>query len=181
MSLLKSLQDSKKKLKPTETVTTTISGQKVLGNGTIVANGYGFVVDNKPDKVPAEIVPGLFLGSQDCVDPEVIGQFQIELILSVGIEVSVETANVERHFVECLDLPETRLEDVLSKAIPILEMGKRTLVHCNAGVSRSTSVVIGFLIRCKKMSFEEAFNLVKSKRECIRPNDGFMKQLRELQ
>jgi protein-tyrosine phosphatase len=50
----------------------------------------------------------------------------------------------------------------------------KVLVHCNAGVSRSASLVIAYFIREKKLGFQEALNLVKSKRPQIFPNTGFM-------
>lgn len=53
------------------------------------------------------------------------------------------------------------------------------LVHCNAGVSRSASVVIGFLMCQEKMSFDEAFSAVKAARPYIQPNPGFMNQLKK--
>lgn len=53
------------------------------------------------------------------------------------------------------------------------------LVHCNAGVSRSASVVIGFLMSQEKMSFDEAFSTVKTARPSIQPNPGFMNQLKK--
>jgi protein-tyrosine phosphatase len=47
------------------------------------------------------------------------------------------------------------------------------LVHCFAGISRSATVVIAFLMKYKKMNFEEAFEFTKQKREIINPNFGF--------
>jgi len=48
------------------------------------------------------------------------------------------------------------------------------LVHCAAGVSRSSSNVIAYLMRRKKnMSFNEAFNFVKKRRPVICPNYRF--------
>jgi len=51
------------------------------------------------------------------------------------------------------------------------------LVHCEQGVSRSASVVIGFLIYHKRMSLREAIVYTRSKRSIINPNNGFMRQL----
>ena len=51
------------------------------------------------------------------------------------------------------------------------------IVDSNAGVSRSASFVIAYLIREHKMSFDEAISFVKQKRPCIFPNNGFIKQL----
>jgi predicted protein tyrosine phosphatase len=51
------------------------------------------------------------------------------------------------------------------------------LVHCAAGISRSTTLVIAYLMRQYKMSAKDAVFWVKSKRPCCFPNDGFLKQL----
>lgn len=55
----------------------------------------------------------------------------------------------------------------------------RVLVHCSAGVSRSASLVISYLLRSGLCcSYDEAFNTLKNTRSNIRPNPGFEQQLR---
>lgn len=41
------------------------------------------------------------------------------------------------------------------------------LAHCIAGVSRSVSMVIAYLIREHKLNYDEAYRLVKSKRKIV--------------
>lgn len=41
------------------------------------------------------------------------------------------------------------------------------LAHCIAGVSRSVSMVIAYLIREHKLNYDEAYHLVKSKRKIV--------------
>ena len=48
-----------------------------------------------------------------------------------------------------------------------------------AGVSRSSSCVIAYLMKEKGMSLYEALNFTKSKRFIVEPNFGFMRQLQE--
>jgi protein-tyrosine phosphatase len=57
----------------------------------------------------------------------------------------------------------------------------KIMVFCcsNAGVSRSASFVIAYMIREKGMSFDEAIAHVKKIRPCVFPNIGFTKQLQE--
>lgn len=187
MSLLSKIQATKGKLKPTNTIITTLDGKKISNNGEVLTTGgHGFIVDTKPDKIPAEILDGLYLGSQDCVDLDVLESYQITNVFSVGINVDLSLpSNIKREFFECLDLPETNISEILTKICPmidsILKNNEKVLVHCNAGVSRSSTIIIGYLILYKNMNFNDAILRVKTKRECIRPNDGFMRQLKDLE
>lgn len=52
------------------------------------------------------------------------------------------------------------------------------LVHCYAGVSRSSSFVIAYLINKYLMTYDDAKDKVKKRRPCIQPGDGFIHQLR---
>lgn len=47
-----------------------------------------------------------------------------------------------------------------------------------AGISRSVTLVLAFLIKKKGMKYDDAYLMIKSKRRIIHPNDGFIKQLR---
>ncbi len=59
-----------------------------------------------------------------------------------------------------------------------LDEGGRVLIHCHAGISRSTTIVIGYLIYKYGMVLEDSFSLVKSIRNIIHPNYGFITQLK---
>ena len=54
------------------------------------------------------------------------------------------------------------------------------LVHCFAGKSRSTSMVIAYLMVNQGMEYLTAFDLVREKRPSVNPNAGFCTQLRDL-
>ena len=58
------------------------------------------------------------------------------------------------------------------------ENGK-SLVHCVAGVSRSVSLVLAYLMKYRNMNLKAAYSAVKRCRPQIRPNTGFFKQLIE--
>lgn len=55
--------------------------------------------------------------------------------------------------------------------------GGKTLTHCVAGVSRSASICIAYLMKHHNLSLLEAYNHVKEKRSSIRPNCNFFRQL----
>ena len=54
-------------------------------------------------------------------------------------------------------------------------------MHCYAGVSRSATCVIAYLMQEKNLSFQKAFAFASSKRPVIFPNMGFQKQLCEFE
>jgi protein-tyrosine phosphatase len=58
------------------------------------------------------------------------------------------------------------------------KQNRKVLVHCAAGVSRSASFVIAYIMKSRKIGFDEAYTFVKSKRPIITPNSGFVKQLK---
>lgn len=87
--------------------------------------------------------------------------------------------------IEILDLPSSDIrihfDDCFAFINEALSNGKKVLVHCNAGVSRSAAIVVGYLMVTEKLSLLDAMSKVREQRSCIRPNEGFMKQLNELE
>jgi hypothetical protein len=61
----------------------------------------------------------------------------------------------------------------------ILKNGGRVLVHCAAGVSRSSTICIAYLMRYHQLSFAAAYAVVLEARCIIDPNPGFVAQLKE--
>jgi atypical dual specificity phosphatase len=106
----------------------------------------------------------------------------ISHIVNAGIGIAnVFPKNFVYLNVDLLDLPDSDIrshfDTVLVFMHEAVEKGGRVLVHCNAGVSRSSTFVIAYIMRFHQKRFNDAFSQVKSARSSIRPNDGFMKQL----
>ena len=59
------------------------------------------------------------------------------------------------------------------------EVGKKVLVHCKMGISRSAATVTAFAMKEYQMSLKEALAHVKERRSVVNPNDGFVAQLRD--
>ena len=55
--------------------------------------------------------------------------------------------------------------------------GGRVLIHCYAGISRSATVCLAYLMKSRNMRLEEAFEFVRKLRTVISPNLAFMLQL----
>jgi len=62
-----------------------------------------------------------------------------------------------------------------------LQNNDSVLVHCCFGRSRSSAIIAAFLMVHHNFSFDEAYELLKSKRPTVRINDGFQEQLRLLE
>ena len=56
---------------------------------------------------------------------------------------------------------------------------KNVLVHCSSGISRSSSMVIWYLISQNKMNLMDAFKFVFDKRPVILPNDALFTALQQ--
>lgn len=193
MSFLQQLQAKRAALQPTETLVRHADGRMerfgIDKSPTLLAPAaYGFVVDTAPDTIPA-CVHGdwLHVGSQDAVSADVGQRYGITHVLSVGIDCPIPMPGTMRTmFVPCLDLAETLLSvDVLPLTNAFIDEcrkdGGRVLVHCNAGVSRSAAVVIGYLMAVERgLTYDGALDRLRAKRPCCRPNNGFAKQLREM-
>ncbi|XP_058524257.1 dual specificity protein phosphatase 22 isoform X4 [Ochotona princeps] len=59
--------------------------------------------------------------------------------------------------------------------------GEGCLVHCLAGVSRSVTLVIAYIMTVTDFGWEDALHMVRAGRSCANPNLGFQKQLQEFE
>ena len=80
--------------------------------------------------------------------------------------------------IEVLDIPSTDLRPYFPEINKFIKdaldtENGRILVHCRAGVSRSASAIISFLISEKGLTYAEAFRITKAQRPIIKPNSGF--------
>ena len=60
----------------------------------------------------------------------------------------------------------------------VVKSGKKIYVHCFGGISRSATTLIAYFMYVRRINLREAFSIVSSKRPCIKPNEGFIEQLR---
>ena len=56
---------------------------------------------------------------------------------------------------------------------------KKVLIHCQAGRSRSATILAAYIIKTFGMDVKRTLDLLTSKREIIKPNDSFLTQLQK--
>ena len=84
-----------------------------------------------------------------------------------------------------IDAISENIGQYFDKAIKFIETGLKegnaVLVHCAAGVSRSATIVISYLMATRKLNVVEALKFVKERRPKVNPNTGFLKQLTDFE
>jgi dual specificity phosphatase 12 len=79
------------------------------------------------------------------------------------------------------DAPSEDLMQHFPKCIAFIEearsSGGKVLIHCAAGISRSSTVAIAYLMLSKKLTVADALKMVAQARSIICPNYGFKRQL----
>jgi atypical dual specificity phosphatase len=134
-----------------------------------------------------KIIEGLYLGDvYACSNRYLLRKAGITHILTMAVGmVPLYPKEFVYKCVDVYDMPTQNMMPHLPSAVKFiksaLKKGGNILVHCYAGVSRSATTVIAFLMVEKKASFMEAANYVRKKRPIIYPNIGFQKQLIELE
>eukprot|EP00026_Physarum_polycephalum_P007638 Phypoly_transcript_07703.p1 GENE.Phypoly_transcript_07703~~Phypoly_transcript_07703.p1 ORF type:complete len:369 (+),score=52.75 Phypoly_transcript_07703:408-1514(+) len=70
---------------------------------------------------------------------------------------------------------------IFSQCHEFIETGRKesgVLVHCAAGISRSATVVLSYLMKTRKSNFDCELEYLRSVRPIVDPNPGFVKQLK---
>lgn len=136
-----------------------------------------------------EIIPRLYLsGDMMARNRELLRQKNITHILNLTTTIpnkfepelkylkitifDFESQNISQFFNETFEFIDNAL----------LDQANAVLVHCNAGISRSASFVIAYLLqKGKYKSYKSALNHVRKCRPIVCPNKGFEKQLLALE
>jgi len=129
------------------------------------------------------IIPGLFLGDMEASENlELLHKHNITHIIVAGNlltkhypteytyhQLEVEDAEHEdmiSHFRVCIDFIEKAIENK-----------GNIFVHCAAGISRSPTIVIAYLMFKNRWDYDTTYKFTKRKRWIVLPNPAFQEQL----
>eukprot|EP00435_Cladocopium_sp_Y103_P043713 s2915_g12.t1 len=88
---------------------------------------------------------------------------------------------IDYYRVDVEDMSKEPLEEFLEEATDFIyswtSQNLPVLVHCRAGVSRSASVVLAYMVRFANFTLNDAFVYLRAARPAVTPNLGFMEKL----
>ncbi|EFO62427.1 Dual-specificity protein phosphatase [Giardia lamblia P15] len=132
-----------------------------------------------------EVLPGLYIGNVRSRNYDSSPE-KCKTCISVGVYDMGKPGWASNYYFYKLldrrDVPYEVMHTIVFSAAEVINkcISRGVLVHCGVGVSRSALVVIGYLMINKNMSFSDAYALLRSKRPCVNPNDGFVEFLKIL-
>ncbi|XP_033633507.1 dual specificity protein phosphatase 4-like [Asterias rubens] len=134
---------------------------------------------------PVQILPHLFLGNAfHAARRDLLEVHGITAVLNVSRCVPNYFMNDGAITYKSIPVDDDNEADLLSwfpDAIDFINAvqhaGGSVLIHCRAGISRSATVCLAYLMKVQSMRLEEAFEFVRSLRKVISPNFSFMLQL----
>ncbi|KAK0241705.1 hypothetical protein EDD85DRAFT_902245 [Armillaria nabsnona] len=129
-----------------------------------------------------EIIPGLWVGDlPSALNVELLKKNHIFSILSaMRGRITIHETFVRHQIL----LDDTEEADIMIHFLPSitfiqaeLDKGRSLLVHCQAGMSRSVTIVAAYLMYTRHLTPEAALELIRKSRPNIDPNPGFLVQL----
>ncbi|XP_061654678.1 dual specificity protein phosphatase 22-B isoform X2 [Phyllopteryx taeniolatus] len=133
-----------------------------------------------------KVLPDLYLGNfRDARDREQLARNNITHILSIHDNAAPILQEMTYLCISAADLPTQNLTQHFKQSIMFMHesrlKGEGCLVHCLAGVSRSVTLVVAYIMTVTGLGWKEALAAVRVVRPSAGPNLGFQRQLQEFQ
>ncbi|KAB7504220.1 Dual specificity protein phosphatase 14 [Armadillidium nasatum] len=134
----------------------------------------------------SEVTPWLLLSGARVVRPSRLKECGVTTVINV-------TTELPQIYIDGIQVLTIRINDSQSENIKHifheisdkllkLKLKRETvLVHCVAGVSRSPTIILSYLVKHEGFSLQEAFFRLKKIRPIVRPNTNFFRQLIEFE
>ncbi|GFR48490.1 hypothetical protein Agub_g10388, partial [Astrephomene gubernaculifera] len=137
-------------------------------------------VDDRPQQVDDRLFIGSMAAEHNLEGMRAAGITHV-LQVAEGLSPSHASEGLSYRSVQVADLPGEDLVAHFGRCFEFIAEahggGGGVLVHCVAGVSRSATVCMGWLMWRHKVSADDAFRRVHRVRPWVAPNPGFREQL----
>ncbi|KAI6196809.1 Protein-tyrosine-phosphatase [Aphelenchoides besseyi] len=143
---------------------------------------------SKPPAQITQLFDHVFLGSQeDALNPTVLKRYDITKVINLSDNgpKSDLIPDDELHFkrIPIHDSYQAKICPHFDGAYEFIESAKssndKVLIHCLAGISRSPTLAMAYVMRSRLLTCDQAYQFVKNKRPTVSPNLNFMGQLFE--
>ena len=136
----------------------------------------------KKDTNPIDhIIDNIYLGDfRTADDINILKEYNITHIINCAFNLPNRFPNeITYKRLDLRDEPNQPIIEKLEEAYEFIKENKdkNIFVHCVFGKSRSSSVVIFYIMKEKKLNFQDAKNYVKNIRNIVEPNSGFELEL----
>lgn len=137
-----------------------------------------FIIKKISGSTITKITENLYLSDYySSLEYDKLHELGIKQILTIGKELPPHKANYfKRKHIYLSDISCENISKYFNETYDFIEHDV-TLVHCFAGISRSSTIVIAYLMKKYRMTYDQAYTYVKNKRPIIMPNNGFINQL----
>ena len=134
------------------------------------------------------VVPGLYIGGWKPANnkPMLKSAKVTHIVCCIDVsEPERYPQDFEYHCIKADDRDDEDLFQYFQEAVTFIRQalcsGGIVYVHCGAGISRSATICSAFLISELHMTSKQAVNCCIQARPFVRPNNGFLKQLKRLE
>ncbi|CAF1163554.1 unnamed protein product [Rotaria sordida] len=141
---------------------------------------------DKENFTMTEILPRIFVGNiLDAQNLDRLNQNGITHIVNSTPDLPLFWEKECQYMrVDVLDLPSENIRKYFDKTFQFIDEAlhiktNNVLVHCSAGISRSPTLVLAYMIKKYHMTLDEAFNKMRQLRQIVDPNISFIVQLRD--
>ncbi|XP_004931548.1 dual specificity protein phosphatase 22 isoform X1 [Bombyx mori] len=133
-----------------------------------------------------KVLPGLYVGNyRDSKDTVQLEKYKITHILS--IHDAARRLHSDKHYL-CImasDSPDQNLTQYFSLCNDFIHAARlregNVLIHCLAGMSRSVTVAVAYIMSVTPLTWREALKVVRAGRAVANPNLGFQRQLQDFE
>ena len=138
---------------------------------------------NKSNNI-SKITDKIYLGDEE-------GAKELDFFKAEGIHTIISlSANTQEYPDDIgINLIKIEIEDSVTinilyyvkQCIELIEKADKVYIHCSLGINRSPTIVIGYLMWKTHSNYDDVFEFVKKRRDCIEPNNLFIMKLHKFQ